>query len=465
MKFKHQSIAIVEGWLSLQKNFTYGCYVGKNGDNSCGNITLTPPSFKTKNIDYLYKGQTPPCSPSNTYGTGFGIEMHTFTDTVDLSSSGISSLLSGGSCNEINFYIKKCCRTSGYSNGSQSTEFTLSTTIYFTNLKRCAKKTNNAPELAFAPKLKITDQELHVYTPAPFDIVDNDKITCKLDAVLSDVPNKTVTLSSPYKTNAPIPTYCGPSGTGFCSPVPTLSPAKGFYFDTVEGLMIFQPNIINTLGTNAQSNAAIHFFEYRLDSSQKWILIGRTMREFELIHLYTGGNNNPPVINSNKDMLAVAGKPFYYEFKVTDNIKSGKQSTADTLQVNLVSGCKAFSIYVKNPKDREKTVVIEGTPDSSYISKLPYRMSVLCNDQFGQYLSISSRQIMIHVKPQGSFTAKSSEGFCNRIVLKSAVDKIIPGITEYSWTIIDATTGKLQFSTKNAMDSSVSLTNGKKYIK
>ncbi len=91
------------------KNFTYGCYVGKNGDNSCGSITLTPPSFKTKNIDYLYKGQTPPCNPSNTYGTGMGIEMHTFTDTVDLSSSGISRLLSSGSCNEINFYIQKCC--------------------------------------------------------------------------------------------------------------------------------------------------------------------------------------------------------------------------------------------------------------------------------------------------------------------------------------------------------------------
>ncbi len=447
------------------KNFTYGCYVGKNGDNSCGSITLTPPSFKTKNIDYLYKGQTPPCNPSNTYGTGMGIEMHTFTDTVDLSSSGISSLLSSGSCNEINFYIQKCCRNAAYSNGSQSTVFTLSTTIYLSNLSRCIKKTNNAPEIAFAPKLKITDQELHVYTPAPYDIIDNDKIICKLDAVLSDVPNKTVTLSSPYKTNAPIPTYCGPSGSGFCSPVPSLSPAKGFYFDTVEGLMIFQPNIVNTLGTNAFSNAAIHIFEYRLDSIQKWILISRSMREFELIHLNTGGNNNPPVINSNKNVLAIAGKPFYYEFKITDNIKSGKQSSADTLQVNVVSGCKAFNIYVKNPKDREKTVVIEGTPDSSYISKVPYRMSVLCNDQFGQYLSISSRQIMIHIKPQGGYKAQSLEGLCNRIILKAAVDKSIPGTTEYTWTIIDATTGKLQFSTKNAFDSSLSLTNGKKYIK
>ena len=447
------------------KNFSYGCFVGVNGGNLCGMKSLTPPTFKSKDVTYLYKGQTVPCNPPNIAGPTIGMEMMYFTDTIDLSSSGILNLISGSSCTEITFYLQKCCRNSTFTNGSQSTLFTITATVNYLNLLKCKKKTNIAPDFAFAPKMRLTDQELHVFTPAPYDLIDNDKLVCKLTSVYSDIPKNSVTLSSPYKENAPVQTFCIPSGNGFCTPSISSSPVRGFNFDTTEALMVFQPNITNTLGAGSMANTALHCYEYRLDSNQKWIQIGRSMREFELIHLNTAGNNNPPTINSNSSMLAVAGKPFYYEFKITDVIKSPAQSTADTLKVELVSGCKAFSIYVKNPKDREKTIVITGTPDSSYISKVPYRMSVLANDQYGQYLAIASRQIMIHVKPLGKFTASTSFGQCNRLILKSQVDKSIPGNFEYYWTITDLKTGKIQFSSRNANDSSMSLTNGRKYIK
>ncbi len=449
----------------VHKNLIYKCFVGSAGGNSCGTVSLTVPTFKVKDANYLYKGQKLPCSPSNTYGTGTGLELHYFDDTIDMSTTGIKSLLTGSSCSEITFSLQSCCRHNIYTNGAQGTIFTVTATIHYLNLLKCPKKTNHAPLFAFVPKMRITDREIHAFTPAPYDKVDNDKINCQMGVSLSDIPNKTITLSSPFKANAPIPTYCMPSGNGFCNAMPSLTPPRGFYFDTTTGLMIFQPNIDNIYSINSRSNAVIHFYEYRLDSAKKWILIGRSMREFDLIHDNIGGGNNPPVINSNKDMLAIAGKPFYYEFKVSDLIKLPNQSKADTVKVEVVSGHSAFSIYIKNPNDREKTVVISGTPDTSMISKVPYRMSVLANDQFGLNLAISSRQILIHVKPAGEYVAKTKIGNCNKVHLSAEIDKKITGSTGYSWTIIDSASGKLQFSSSRSNDSSMSLSNGKKYIK
>lgn len=453
------------GVVIYHKGLEFKCFVGSNGNNACGTITLKTPTFKIKDATYLYKGQKQPCSPSNTYGTGTGLEIHSYDDTIDMTTSGINSLLSGGSCSEITFSLQKCCRHNIYTNGAQGTIFTVTATIHYLNLLKCTKKTNHAPLFAFAPKMRITDRELHTFTPAPYDKNDNDKITCQMGVSLSDIPNKTITLASPFKANAPIPTYCVPSGTGFCNPFPSLNPARGFYFDTTLGLMIFQPNIDNIYSINSRSNAVIHFYEYRLDSTQKWVYIGRSMREFDLIHDNFGGSNNPPVINANRDMLAIAGKPFYYEFKVTDNIKLPNQSKADTVKVEVISGHPAFSMYIKNPSDREKTVVISGTPDTTMISKVPYRMSVLANDQYGLNLSICSRQILIHVKTPGNYVAKSDIGKCNKVYLSANIDKKITGLTEFSWTIIDSATGKLQFSSSKSVDSSMSLSNGKKYIK
>ena len=129
----------------FHKGLEFKCFVGSNGNNACGTITLKTPTFKIKDATYLYKGQKQPCSPSNTYGTGTGLEIHSYDDTIDMTTSGIKSLLSGGSCSEITFSLQRCCRHNIYTTGAQGTIFTVTATIHYLNLLKCTKKTNHAP--------------------------------------------------------------------------------------------------------------------------------------------------------------------------------------------------------------------------------------------------------------------------------------------------------------------------------
>jgi len=455
--------------LAYNKNsFSYGCFLWKSSTNTtCTTKALTIPYLNFKDISYLAKGASAPCS-LGAYGGNSGIELDYFMDTIDLSTSGIAGLISSTGCTNLSFYINKCCRPSYLSNGAGGTNFYLQTTIYLSNLNRCKKKTNVSPSILFYPHSAMTDLEKHAYTPAPVDSIENDKITCNLNNPLESGPNKMVKLTSPYTTNAPIPTMCTPTGNGFCAPNMTTDPVKGFSFDTLTGRMVYYLNFTGAMGSISFTNAAMLFNEYREDTAKNWVLIGQTMREFMFNVSNVGGVNNPPNIETTTELSATAGRSFYKEIKVTDNIKTGYQTAADTVLVTAVSGCKGLSMYVKNPKDREKIVVISGNPDTAYCSKTPYRMSILANDQYKSYVALASAQIMVRVKPLGSYTASVKMGNCNRVFLTFKAGKEVTGTVNVTWTIKDSATGKIEYTgTGNLtafVDSSKTLIKGVKIV-
>ncbi len=456
--------------LPLSKSrFTYGyCLSKPSGTATCTTQTLTIPYLKFKDITYVDKGGKLPCSPLGGMASAFGMELDYFIDTVDLSSSGILSLMTSTGCTNLTFYINRCCRYLGYDNGGNNTDFYITSTIYFSNLNRCKKKINQAPVILFYPQTSITDMEKHLYTPAPVDSIENDKIVCKMSAPIEGLPNKEVALKSPYTANAPIQTYCVPAGTGFCSPNMTTNPISGFNFDTLTGRMMYFSTVFNITGSGTVSNGVILFNEYREDTAKNWVLIGQSMREFPFVVSDVGGQNNPPVIVNTADLSATAGRSFYKEIKVTDDIKTGYQTAADTVQVTAISGCKAFSMYVKNPNDREKIVVISGTPDTTYCSKTPYRMSILANDQYKTFLELTSAQIMLRVKPLGSYAASVKMGNCNRVILNFKAGKEVTGTVNVKWTVKDSVSGKIEFTgivnLASFSDSSITLSKGSKII-
>ena len=448
-------------------SFNYGCFLWKSSTNtSCTTKALTIPYLKFKDVSYLAKGASAPCTLGAS-GSGLGIELDYFIDTIDLSTSGIAALISSTGCTNLSFYIDKCCRSIGFTNGSGGTNFFLQTTIFTSNLNRCKKNTNVSPSILFYPHTTMTDLEKQAYTPAPVDSIENDKIVCRLSNVLTAGPNIPVSLTSPFTTNAPVQTMCTPTGNGFCSPNMTTDPVKGFSFDTLTARMVYQMNLTGT-NPNSYSNAAIVFNEYRQDTSKNWVQIGQTMREFSFNVLNVGGYNNPPNIETTAELSATAGRAFYKEIKVTDNIKTGYQTAADTVLVTAVSGCKGLSMYVKNPKDREKIVVISGTPDTTYCSKTPYRMSILANDQYKTFVALASAQIMVRVKPLGSYTASVKMGNCNRVFLTFKAGKEVTGNVNVTWTVKDSATGKIEYTgTGNLtafVDSSKTLIKGVKIV-
>lgn len=453
---------------NTKTSFTYGFFLTKpSGTTACTTKTLTIPYLNFKDITFVEKGAKAPCK-LGAMGSNFGVELDYFVDTVDLNTSGILSLMKSTGCSDLNFYLNRCCRTSILNSGMAGTDFYVKSTICFSNLNRCKVKTNIAPSILFYPQTLITDLEKNAYTPAPVDSIDNDRISCKLMIPMQGIPYSLGAFSSPFTANNPLPTWCSPIGTGFCSPNIATDPVRGFNFDTLTGRMVFVPNLTNTMGIGSYFNDAIQFNEYRKDTANNWVLIGQSMREIFFLVQNAGGSNNPPEIENTTELSATAGIAFYKEIKVTDKIKNGYQSFPDTVLVSAVSGCKGLSMYVKNPKDREKIVVISGTPDTTYCSKTPYRMSILANDQYKSYVALASAQIMVRVKPLGSYTASVKMGNCNKVILNFKAGKDVTGNVNVTWTVKDSVTGKVEYTGTGTLttfaDSSKTLSKGVKII-
>ena len=454
------------GTANSKSSFTYGFFLTKpSGTTACTTKTLTIPYLNFKDITFVEKGAKAPCKLGG-MGSNFGVELDYFVDTVDLNTSGILSLMKSTGCSDLNFYLNRCCRTMILNSGMAGTDFYVKSTICFSNLNRCKVKTNIAPSILFYPQTLITDLEKNAYTPAPVDSIDNDRISCKLMIPMQGIPYSLGAFSSPFTANNPLPTWCSPIGTGFCSPNIATDPVRGFNFDTLTGRMVFVPNLTNTMGIGSYFNDAIQFNEYRKDTANNWVLIGQSMREIFFLVQNAGGSNNPPEIENTTELSATAGIAFYKEIKVTDKIKNGYQSFPDTVLVSAVSGCKGLSMYVKNPKDREKIVVISGTPDTTYCSKTPYRMSILANDQYKSYVALASAQIMVRVKPLGTYTASVKMGNCNRAVLNFKAGKEVTGTVNVTWTVKDSTTGKIEYTgiLSTLADSTQTLSKGVKII-
>ena len=87
-------------------NPSFGAYAGVNGSNGCGSVnpgSLTRTAIR--DVTTRCSSANSPCNPKNTYGTGKGIEEHTFEVTVDFSKSPLSGFVNKSTCCEVSFYV------------------------------------------------------------------------------------------------------------------------------------------------------------------------------------------------------------------------------------------------------------------------------------------------------------------------------------------------------------------------
>jgi len=95
-------------------------------------------------------------------------------------------------------------------------------------------------------------------------------------------------------------------------------------------------------------------------------------------------------------------------------------------------------------------------------------MSILANDQYKTFLELTSAQIMLRVKPLGSYTASVKMGNCNRVVLTFKAGKEVTGTVNVTWTVKDSVTGKIEHTGTGTLttfaDSSKTLSKGVKIV-
>src|SRR5574343_596148 len=80
-------------------NPSYGAYAGTNGGNGCGSVSLTGMTRTgIRDVTTRCSTASSPCNPKNTYGTGKGVEEHTYEITVDFTKSPLSGFVNKSTC-------------------------------------------------------------------------------------------------------------------------------------------------------------------------------------------------------------------------------------------------------------------------------------------------------------------------------------------------------------------------------
>ncbi len=220
----------------------FKAFAGVNGGNGCG--TVTPSGFTRTNIRDVTtrcSSASSPCNPKNTYGTGKGVEEHTFECTIDFNASPLNTFLNKSSCCEVTFYVNQCCRNGGITTGAANNDFYSTCMINICNLKKTVNKCNSSPQLTNEPVGFLCCNIPWYYNNGALDTIDFDSISYKLVRGLSNVPNTSVSYSSPFAFNYPMTPFCIPPTTIKCTPNPSTNPPRGFYFDTANGDIIVTP--------------------------------------------------------------------------------------------------------------------------------------------------------------------------------------------------------------------------------
>jgi len=443
---------------------TFGVYAGNSGGNGCGTYSLT--GFKrvsitdiTNRCDSAVKG---PCDPLDSNGTGQGMELHVYQMTVDLTQSPISNFYGKTSCCEITFYSSFSYRAAPDYSSCKSLgspcDFNVKAMLQQCNLKKCADTANNSPVYKNDPIQFPGCNVMLVHSNGVVDSDPADLLKFSLQPAINSLPNNAISYSSPFSYRYFVTPYCVPSGSVSCTPNISTLPAKGIYFDTATGDVIFTPTKCDELAVYV-----VKADEFRKDTSGNWIPIGYMMRDISFYIWDGGDHNNAPTLSGPLQNKVCAGDKICFDIEGKDATFTPYQTIPDTVQMYWDTAIPAATFKIKNPTDREKTAEFcWQTHDSD--ARIPaHRFSVTVTDNHCTNNLKTSRTFLIHVYNKAKAELKIKELNCNVLALEAAPDKLFMGIPFPDWKISDAK-GKVYFTSKKLKDTTRYLTGNKYYI-
>lgn len=318
-------------------------YGGKSGSVVCGKVQVgSMTRTKIVNITNVCVDSLP-CNPQNQYGTGNGLEEHTYELVVDFSTSPLNSM-SQITCPEIVFNINECCRNGSITTGSAGNDFYATCMISIGNLRKCLKQQNTSPQWVNKPVARVCCNIPWYYNSDALDTVDFDSISYHLVPGISALPNTSITYSAPFTYKFPMTPFCLNS-TVNCTPKPFNNPPIGFYFDSLTGDMIVTP-------TKCDESAVINIEqrEYRKDSFGRSVLIGYTHRDFQINISGDCGKNTPPMIMGNSILNVIEGQKICETIIVNDSMSNN----GDSFNVSWNQGIKGATFTLIGQKPGQK---------------------------------------------------------------------------------------------------------------
>jgi gliding motility-associated-like protein len=379
---------------------SFGVFAGTNGGNGCGSSGLSISRTGIKDVTPRCSTASSPCSPQNTYGTGEGIEEHTYEVTVDFTKSPLSGYVNKSTCCEVTFYIGQCCRNGAITTGPSNNDFYTTCMINICNIKKTTNKCNSSPTLSNAPIGFLCCNQAYYFNNGAIDTVDYDSFSYGLTNGISGLPNSSVSYSSPFTARYFMTPYCIPPTSITCTPNPKTNPPRGLFFDTSSGDIILTPTKCDEVAI-----AVITITEWRKDSAtSNYLCIGKTRRELEFIVRDNCGYNKPPKLVGPFYWAVCEGDTLKVRVETEDETFSPYQVVPDTttLTWNSVIPGATFTVAKKAnwPEERLAYADFEWCPKPGMADDNLYYFTARVTDNHCPNLATSIRSFAIRVRPR-----------------------------------------------------------------
>ncbi len=337
--------------------------LGSNGNDACGTFNVTANRTRITDITPVCSTTTKPCYPVNTYGTGKGVEEHIYEMTLDLAM--YDSILSLSGCCEFTLAVGQCCRNGAITTGPAGEDFNATATINFCNLGNAA---DNSPLNTNYPVIFACCNQPYQYNQGTIDTLDNDSLIYRLVHCIGALPNFSVKYALPFSYKFPFTPYCDTPGKVNCAADPNADPPEGFYFDTMNGEMVFYP-----INCSEVSVFAVEVVQFRKFSGT-YKYIGKTRRDIQLI-VENCANNFTPVIRGKREHHICEGDTICFKISTRDSFASGQTDT-NRVRMNWNHGIPGGHFTVADTSAMEPEAEFCWIAGSGTASQKPYNFTV-----------------------------------------------------------------------------------------
>ena len=365
------------------------------------------------------------CKPSNTYGTGEGVEEHTYQGILDFNKSPLSALANckgkiviGGAIN---------ARNGAITTGPRGTLYTDCTIDL--NKAPC----NTSPALTSEPIAILCCDQPFYFNNGALDTANFDSLSYAWANPLQGYNNNT-SYTGKFSYLNPFTVYDPrPSGG---APIPGSNPPIGLYLDPLTGDIVLTPTNCSEVTV-----AVIEITEWRKNAKGKYEVIGKTRRDMQFIVKSCPGNK-PPIVNGPYSYNVCEGSQLCFNITTNDPVfvppPPAPLPSPDTVTISWNKGIPGATFTVTNPTARLQTGRFCWTPGLGKASNLPYSFTVTARDDACPLNAVSVRAFRIKVKPRAQAKIDIDTMDCGVYPIEAVLSDGFKGSATYNWTILDS---------------------------
>ncbi|MES2616229.1 MAG: hypothetical protein V4613_00005, partial [Bacteroidota bacterium] len=422
----------------------------------CQNVSASAISYTRTAINDISPtcvGGTAPCNPENS-PSAEGIEEHVFEGIVDFNTSPFDAFVKNNCC-KVYFSVEQCCRNGAITTinpGNLYTEAML-------DLCNVKKKCNTSPQLSIPPVAYICCNMPFTFNNGAMETIDGDSLFYSLANPLSG-HGTNESYQGSFTPSIPMTPYCVPPGSVNCKPVPNAKPPRGLYFDGNTGDIIFTPTKCDEVGV-----IVIQIDEYRKDSATgKYVLIGVTRRDMQLV-VTQCKDNNPPTIPTPNKWSVCEGNKICFTISSKDT-RAQNVTKDDTTQLSWNYGIPGATFRIIDPTAREKQAEFCWQTKVGDAREYAYQFTVTAVDDNCPRPGKINKGFLVSVKAKAEAKRKYEILDCGKLRFTSFPKDTVnfKGTYVYEWTIRDSTNSGLIYKKSFSKMDSIKFKRGGKYI-